>query len=97
MVLSEMTSTNCIMPRSSWMRMWQCSTYCPVKSTNRLRILNQPGMNSLQFPVAGHCKYGWSAGAHVAFVHVSWICRPLGMANVSHQIHQGGQIGRAHV
>jgi hypothetical protein len=32
----------------SWMRMWQCSTWSPVKSAKRLRILNQPGISSLQ-------------------------------------------------
>ena len=35
------------MPRSSWMRMWQCTTYVPVKSTKRLRILKYPGMVSV--------------------------------------------------
>ena len=31
--------TSCIMPLSSWSRMWQWRTNVPGKSTNRLRIL----------------------------------------------------------
>ena len=36
------TSTTCIMPSSSWFIMWQCSTYFPVKSRNRVRKVMLP-------------------------------------------------------
>src|ERR1700681_2747550 len=78
------------MPRSSWIRMWQCSTYRPVKSTKGLRILNQPGMNSVQLPEA-HRVYGRTgAGQSARLVVVRLTCCPVGIGNVSHQIHHGG-------
>src|SRR4051794_39003242 len=87
------------------MRMWQWSTYWPVKSTKRVRILNQPGMYSVQVPFE-HFVYGRSGAGQlpidavvsvgdVGFVglHLAemLICCPEGIANTSH--HTNGACG----
>jgi len=46
-VFLSTTRTNCIMPRSSWARIWQCSTKLPGKSTKRCLILTCPFFTGL--------------------------------------------------
>jgi hypothetical protein len=43
----QMVCTPIIMPRSSWPRKWQWTTYSPVKSRNRLRVVIEPHGESI--------------------------------------------------
>ncbi len=63
------TSTTCIIPSSSWFIIWQCMTYLPVKSRQRVRKVMLPPWGTMTVSSQTGCGNALEDATGIRFRH----------------------------